>query len=47
MSFYKRQDILAENAVLSDYSTSLINVICRQDSIRISKQAATLNKAVF
>lgn len=47
MPFYKRQGILAENAVLADYSTSLINVICRQDSIRISKQAATLNKTVL
>lgn len=45
--FYKRQNISAGNAVLSDYSTGLINVICSQDSSRISKQAATLNKTVF
>lgn len=48
LSFYQRQDILAENAVLSDYSTScLINVIGRPESIKLRKQAATLNKTVF
>lgn len=47
MSFHQRQDILAENTVLSDYSTSLINVIGGQDNIRLSKQAVTLNRTVF
>lgn len=46
-SFYKRQDIPAGNTVLSDYSTGLINEIRSQDSSRISKQTATLNKTVF
>jgi len=48
MSFYQRQDILAENTVLSDYSSScLISIMNRQDSIRLSKQAANLNGTVF
>lgn len=48
MSFYQRQHILAENTVLSDYGIScLINEMVRQDSIRLTKQAANLNGTVF